>query len=276
MAASGYEGENGGIDPDTARWIRRFARFGYAAKGFVYILVGYIALMAAVSSARAEGAGDALSTLRDEPFGQALLIAVAIGLLAYAGWRAYAGVANPENESGPKRAFSIITALVNAGLAYAAARIALAAPGGSGQQDGGAEAVNWTARIMQQPFGRWLVLAVGLGILGYGLHQIVKAYRADLDDQLTLSELDPDTQRRVRMLSRAGIAARGVVFAVAGFFLARAGWEANAAQTKDVGAALQEIEQSYGPWILGLIALGLAAFGVYELLRARYRRFHLR
>jgi hypothetical protein len=71
---------------------------------------------------------------------------------------------------------------------------------------------------------------------------------------------------------RVGIGARGVVFAVIGAFLTRAGFAHNADKAADTGEALTAIgQQPFGRWLLGAVAVGLIAYGVYEVVQARYR-----
>lgn len=73
-------------------------------------------------------------------------------------------------------------------------------------------------------------------------------------------------------LGRLGIAARGIVFTVIGFFLIQAAKQSDASQAKGFGEALASLEQNpFGPWILGLVALGLISYGIYSVVEARYR-----
>jgi Domain of Unknown Function (DUF1206) len=74
-------------------------------------------------------------------------------------------------------------------------------------------------------------------------------------------------------LGRLGIAARGIVFGIIGLFLIQAAKQSDASQAKGFGEALASLEQQpFGPWVLGLVALGLIAYGIYSVVEARYRR----
>lgn len=255
---------------DASTWLQRFARFGYASKAVVYLLVGVLAVQAALGSSQATDSRGALRSIIDAPFGRVLLGIMALGLLSYAFWRGYSALANPESDSVPRRLYAALTTLIYTGLGIEAARLALRNGGGG---DGGDRASHWTARALEQPFGGWLVGIVGAALLFFGITQLVHAWKAELDDQLDLSRLGADQRAWVIRISRIGIAARGVVLLLIGTFVVRAALEFDPAEARGVGGALRSLEQQpYGGWLLGAVALGLAAYGGYELVRARYRR----
>ena len=248
--------------------VQRFARFGYAAKGVVYMLIGALAMGAAGGSGSAGDSREAMTALSDKPFGKIVLGVTALGLLAYALWRIYSGAANPEHDSAGSRVLFVGTGLINGALALEAARIAfLNRSGNTGNQ-----APHWTAQLMSQPLGTWLVAGVGLGIVAYGLGHLVKAVHARLDDQLRLGELAARTRVLVRRLARLGIGARGIAFCVIGFFLVKSALEHDPGEARDLGASLQAVQQQpFGKWLLVSIGAGLALYGFYNLLRAKYR-----
>ena len=116
------------------------------------------------------------------------------------------------------------------------------------------------------------MIAAGLGVVGYGLYQLYRAWKAKLSRQLDLASLSREAGSWVVKICRFGIAARGVVFVVIGAFLAKAGYAHSAAQAADTGEALSAIgNQPFGPWLLATVAVGLIAYGVYEMVNARYR-----
>lgn len=256
---------------EAAPWLETFARFGYAAKGAVYILVGVIAAAAAFSGGgETAGASGAFASIADSTIGRVALGLIAFGFVGYVVWSFVRAALNPENDSGGKRVFFVITGIIHAALAFQAGRLALdgggaqaAASGGSG---GGSE---WTATLMEQPFGPWLVAIVGLAVALYGLHQIWDAWRIDLDDHLALSSMGADTRTWTVRFSRFGLAARGVVLAIVGGFFVVAGLQSDPSEARGVDGALEMMEGT--PWLLGVIALGLVAYGLYNLVRARFR-----
>ena len=252
----------------AAPWVETFARIGLAAKGAVYVLVGGLAAAAAIGTGGGTmGSGGALTSIADSTLGRVVLALIAIGLLGYVIWNFTRAVLNPENESGGKRLFAVITGLIYGGLGFQAARLAL--NGGSGGGGGGDGARGWSAQLMQQPFGPWLVGLVGVAIGLYGLHQIWNAWRVDLDDQLALGSMSASGRTWAVRFGRFGLAARGVVLALIGGFFLVAAAQADPSEARGAGGVLGTLEGT--PWLLAIVALGLVAYGLYNFVRARFR-----
>jgi hypothetical protein len=255
---------------EVAPWIERLARVGYAAKGIVYILIGLLALRGATG-----GMDGAFLTILRQPFGEVLLYAIALGLVGYALWRVLEGIMDPAGRGTDVkgltvRGFRISRGVFHLFLAWGVFQIARGSGGGAGSDDG-AEA--WTARLLEQPFGVWLVVGIGLGIIGYGLGQLFRAWKSKLDRKLRIASLDPGKRKWLIRVSRYGLAARGIVFGIIGAFLVQAGISRNAEEAGSTGAALGAIGSGpFGQWTLAIVAVGLASYGVYQLLKARYRR----
>ncbi len=272
FAASGSGGSAIASSASHRRgWIEALARTGYAAKGGVYILVGVLAVEAALGSGGAEGSRQALGTLAGGTVGRVILGIVAVGLVAYALWCAIRSALDPENEGTAARGVAGIVALIYAALALQAGRLALGGTGGGSQ--GGQGARHWSAQLMAEPAGRWLVAAVGAAIAAYGLQQLVHAWRVELDRRLDLSLLSARARGWIVRASRFGLAARGIVFGLIGAFFVTAAVNRSPGQARGLGGTLRALQgQPYGPWLLAVVALGLIAYGVYNLVRARYRR----
>lgn len=258
-------------------WIARLARLGYAAKGIVYLLVGGLAVLAALGrGGETTGSEGALHALLQQPLGRAWLGGLAVGLAGYTLWRLVQAATDPEHPDGGlkrvgMRLLYALSALIHAGLTLEAARLASGSPGGGG--GGEAETRHWSAVVLSQPFGAWLLGAAGAGVVGFGLVELVRAYRVDLPDRLDLSGVGREARDWIVRAARLGMSARGIVFATIGFFLIRAALRFDPGQARGVGGALRSLRgQPYGPWVLGLVALGLAAYGTFMLVQARYRR----
>ena len=254
-------------------WIERVARFGYAAYGLVYVLVGVLSVRAATGGGgKTAGQEGALQTILLAPLGRVLLGLVALGLLGYAMWRLFQGVLDPDREGGNargliKRADHVVNGLFHGALAVSVGRVALGSGGGGGGPD------DWTATLLQQPLGRLLVAVVGAGILAIGLFQFYRAYDAKFMEKLKPGEMSPRERRWTRRAGRLGHAARGVVFLVIGAFLAQAALQSDPDEARGLGGALSALAaQPFGPYLLGLVALGLVGFGLFMFVVARYRR----
>jgi hypothetical protein len=257
-------------------------RLGYAAKGAVYCLIGALGVMAGLGAGggRTTGSRGALKMIADEPFGRVVLIVLMIGLASYALWQFFRTAFDPEhdpNDHSPKalgrRIVYLVSGCIHAGLVVAAAQLAI---GHGAPHDDNAGARDWTARLMGYPAGLWLVVAIGAGFVGGGVWQFVKGLRADLDKQLALEQMTPGWHRLTIWAGRLGIAARGIVFNVIGGLLILAAYHENPSEAKGLSGALATLQrQSYGPWLLAGVAMGLFAYGIYLFIRARYRRIEL-
>ncbi|HZF67967.1 MAG TPA: DUF1206 domain-containing protein [Gemmatirosa sp.] len=261
---------------EAAPWIERLARVGYAAKAVLYATVGLLAAQAAFGTGG--GTTDtrgALRTLLDAPFGRALLAVIALGLVGYGAWRLVDAAVDPSRRGSDakglaKRAGIAGSGLLHLALALSAARLAArGASANTGGSGGGQQAL--TARLLDAPGGRALVALVGAGVIGFGLYQLWRALKAKLGRDLALGELPADTARWAVAISRFGIAARGVVFALVGTLLLRAAASDDARQAAGTEGALGLLA-TMGRWPLAIVAFGLIAYAGYELLNARYRR----
>ena len=260
--------------PENAKpWVDRAARAGYAAKGAVYLLVGVLAARAALSGpgSRAEGKGGALRELVAQPFGRVLLAIVVVGLVGYTLWRFAQAALDTEDEGSRLngvvfRAGFALSGLIYAAWTYIALRVLL--PGRSSPQN---PQEDWTARLMAQPFGPWLVGAFGLLIVAVGFYQAYRAYQADFRESLKLSK-EATRETFVTNAGRVGFTAKAMVYGLTGIFFIQAALRHDPEAAGGLGEALQTVAaRPYGPYLLGLLALGLAAFGVFSLLLARYR-----
>jgi hypothetical protein len=265
---------------DVARspWVEWLARFGYAARGVVYGLIGILALKTAIGAggATTDSHGAVQAIAQQSRF---LLILVAIGLFGYAVWRFVQAVIDPEHKGTDPKGLAQRGAMVVSGIAYgtlaiAAARIASGSQSAADSGGGGTQGM--TANLMAQPFGRWLVALAGIAVIVSGLYQLKEGWQEKFRRRLNLDELPAELQRRVVQTGKMGLIARGSVFLMIGMFLLVAAWQADPTEARGLGGALATLaQQPYGPWLLGLVALGLVAFGIYSLVESRYRRIVL-
>jgi hypothetical protein len=133
---------------------------------------------------------------------------------------------------------------------------------------------DWTAALLQQPIGRVLIGIVGLiAIFADGLVQIYQGYQADFKKDLKTRDTSAAEKKWAILLGRFGTMGRGVVYALIGVFLVQAAVLANPAKAKGFDGTLLVIATSpYGPWLLGVVALSLIAFGVYSILCVRWMK----
>jgi len=259
-------------------WVKNLARVGLAAVGVVYVVVGGLALRLALGSGGGGGGAPdqqaALQQIQGAPLGRFLLGLIALGLCGYLIWRLTEAFADVQGEGSEpkglaKRAGHAINGLVYGGIGLQAGLMALGRSSGGG----GSSQQEWTARFMSLPFGRWLVGLAGLLVIGYGMYQIYEAWQEKYREKLIYGRMSAGERRWVDPLSKAGLVAHGIVLGLIGAFLIQAAYTFDSQQAQGLGGALNEIaQQPFGPWLLGIVALGLAAYGVYKLAQARYHR----
>lgn len=257
-------------------WIERLARFGYAAKGVVYVLVGALAALGALEEG--EGPTDsrgALTQVVYQPYGRVMLCVIAAGLAGYALWRVTQALRDTEEKGTSWKGLTIragyaCIGLVYAGLCYSAVRLILGQGAGQGSDE---TTRGWTALVLVFPLGRWLVGLAGLGVIGFGLWQCYKAFTARFRHKWKRHEMSEHARTLAKRAGQTGLVARGVVFGIIGLFLIQAAWHARAEEARGLSGALRALEQQpYGPYVLGAVALGLVAYGLYMFVEARYRR----
>jgi hypothetical protein len=249
------------------------ARGGYAARGVVFLIMGYFAILAALGAGRSVSSTDALKTLLSGPMGSVLLAIVAVGLFCFGLWRVMQSVFDADHlgrgGKGLRRRLGYgFGALFHFGLGAWA--VSLMVGWSSRGRDGDRPVRDWTAWLMAQPYGKWIVAAVGLGIVIGGIAIVVRAFTDDFERQL---DLGSEPSWWMALLARFGFAARAGVYLLVGGFLVVAAWHANSREAKGLGGALQSLrEQPYGWILLGILALGLLAFAAYQFVQAWCRR----
>ncbi|HEY0936003.1 MAG TPA: DUF1206 domain-containing protein [Trebonia sp.] len=255
-------------DSSAARFL---ARAGLTARGVIYILVGWVAVLVALghSSREADQEG-ALQLLTGKPYGLASLWLLGIGFAAYALWRlseAAFGVTGEKPGAGP-RLKSLARAVVYAGLAYLTFTvIAGTAKSQSGRQQ------DITATAMQHTAGRVLVGVAGLVVVVCGIALIIEGARKKFMKSLQTSRMNARTRRVVGVLGMTGTIARGVVFALVGVLVIDASVTHRASESGGIDKALLTLRnQPFGEILTLLAALGLLVFGVYGLCEARWRK----
>jgi hypothetical protein len=261
---------NGTVRSTCVLMIERLARLGYASIGIVYMIVGGLAVAAGLGRGSSGGHKDAFALIRDQPFGRVLLAIIALGLIGYVLWRFVSAVTDNENRGSDAKGLGVRIASFFRGLVYAVIAvevirmIANKGSGSSGEQS----AQHWTARVMEQPYGRWILAAAGIGVVAYGAYQLYAAWDAKLSKRISLGEIDSSVRSKVIAISRFGIGARGVVFFVIGGSLVIAAFRHNPQAAHATTGALEVLPQP----LLVVVGFGLAAYGVYALVNAKYRR----
>ncbi len=259
-------------DPDIRTGVVWLARIGLTAKGLVYILIGLLAIQIPLGMGGAtEGPTDIFRRIARQPFGTALLTALGAGMLCYALWRlaqAFLDTEHVERHGQTKwaRVGFAVSGLIYGGLALGAFRIVFS----DDSSRGAARA--WTARALDLPGGRLLVALAGLITVGAGLYFWWRMRASRLAEDLDGCALTEGGRRGAMWLGRFGYAAFGTGIGLIGVFLLHAALSRDPGEVGGMREALQSLAAApMGPWVLGAMAAGLAAFGAYMLVEASCR-----
>lgn len=262
------------VNRDVSPWFRWIARCGFVAEGAMYLLLGGFALVASTfPSQRPQGYLGAMHRLGELPWGGVMLVALLAGLAAFAAWKLIQAAFDPEHRgaqlSGKRllaRLGYLCSAVIQSVLIGGAIWQLLLTRGAA---DRGRTTAQWITWAMQQPLGRWAVAFIGIGIAVFGFFQIYRAVTVIIGRRIALSGLEQ--HHLLAAISMFGVLTRGVVFALIGVLLSFTAWRFHAERAQGLVAALYALrEQVDGSWLLGVVALGLMAYGVFQFTKARY------
>lgn len=255
--------------------ISTIARIGYIAKGVVYFMVGLLTLQTTIGmGGETSDATNALQEFIYQPFGTILLFGIMIGLIAHAIWRILQGVIDPEDRGDGAQIifFRMIDFLVGClyiSMSYAAWQILQ----GLGAQDSDQNTQVWVSKILELPYGKWLVMFCAVVILIGGLYQFYSAWSANFDSSFDAEEMSKQEKTTLRWLGRIGIGAWGVVYCMVAYLFYNAAVTYDADEAGGITQALQTLrEQPFGTLALGITAGGLITYGVYLLVLSYYRK----
>ena len=257
-------------------WKDRLGRVGLAGRGVLYAIVALLALELALGSPTDNASPKgAIAWLAQHPFGKSLLILLTLALFALTAWRFLdVAVGDPVDGDDPwDRVRFAAKGAVYLSFAIASLSTTLAnwhvkaggatAPSGDGQGKKQATAV-----VLSWPLGRWIVAAIGAGVIGYAVFM----FKHHAIDKAFMKRLSTDRQS-VSTLGRLGYGARTVVWLVAGVLLVQAAITYDPNRAGGLSTSLQKLAQaSGGPALLIVVAAGLLAFGGFCIAEAKYRR----
>lgn len=254
-------------------WVERMARWGMVVRGTLYVIVGVIAVRVALGRGDRADKQGALRALGHQPFGRVLLLAMAVGFAGYALWRFVEAAAGPPGAPEGRKGLLKRLGCAARGVLYTASFVSAARLVASpGRGDNGAQA-SWTARALGWPGGPWLVRGAGLAVMAIGLYSGWRALSQSFGKRLKTAEMTRTERRWIVGLGSVGMVARMVVTMLVGLYLLAAARHHDPREAVGVDGALKRLAaRPYGLILLLLVAFGLAAYGVYSLAEARYRR----
>ncbi|MFG0329926.1 MAG: DUF1206 domain-containing protein [Phycisphaerales bacterium] len=264
---------------NTPLWPDWVVRLGYISKGVVYSTVGVLAIMAATGGGgggETGGSRNAIQELLEMSFGFPLVVVLAVGLGCYALWRWTQTFADPENQASgdakgyARRVVYFVSAVIYTGLTIWTVKLLM---GSGSSSSGGDRSEAWSAQLMGETWGRWLLGAVAVMIIVGGFMEAGKAITQSYQKKLKLAQVDETPRKAIKFSATLGLAARGVVFFIIGGSLLYTTITQDPDEAKSFGEALASLrDQPYGTWLYGAVAFGVLAYGVYQVVKGFYRK----
>jgi hypothetical protein len=256
--------------------VDRMARLGLASRGLVYLLIAWIAVRIAFHRGNGQQADrqGALHEFAHNAAGKVLLVVMAIGFVGYAGWRLIEAAGCARRADGVddwvRAGASAARGVLYAFFAGSTFLTALSGSGGAGSDSTSEKA---TGGLLGEPGGRWLVIVAGVGFVIAGLALAVRGILRKFERGLDTRRMSAGFERGAAALGVVGQTARGVVFGVVGVFLVEAAASFDPQKARGLDGALRTLARGgWGQPLLLVVALGLAAFGLYSLVEARFRK----
>ena len=256
---------------DSSDLMDHAVRFGLIAYGVVHLLIAWLSIQLALGDREGSVSGKgALGELVTHPFGRTMVWLVAVGMALLVVWRLIELFAGHRGEDGAdlwrSRAVDVLKAGIYGALGFAA--VSVARGGGSG---GGRSEETISAKLMDQPWGVWVVGLIGLVVIGYGISLIWRGLTEGYREHLEAEGKSGDLGRAYLLLGKVGYVAKGVAIGIVGGLFVWAAVTHDPDKSGGLDDALRTVlDQPFGPLLLGMIAIGIACYGLFCFARARH------
>lgn len=258
-------------------FVKRLAEFGFYTKGFLFVVIGVLAVFVAIGERGGQlaDATGALSRIAQAPFGKVILIVFIGGAIGHGVWNILRGAADVDNAGKSwqgiiKRIVAIGVGVFYLFLAWTAWTIVVTA---NVSVENGTVQKTITALILALPLGSVVIFLVGLSVIGAGLNECYRGVTGKFQKDYRLRELKDGKRHIISVLGALSFTARAVIFVLTGYFFIIAAIDSNPNAAMGIDGALRTLGQNfYGKTLLFVAAVGLICHGVLSLYEARYRR----
>ncbi|TRO66407.1 DUF1206 domain-containing protein [Christiangramia sabulilitoris] len=244
-----------------------FARFGMAAKGAVYCLIGVLTALAAFGQGGEQTGGKgAMQYLAQQSYGQILLAILGIGLLGYVFWRMYQVFANPKGldddaKGYGKRIAYFISGIIYGGFAFYAFKLAFGSNSGSSGSMMGS--------LMSGSNGDTIAIIIGIGMAIKAIYDLYRAYSNKFREEVEEAGMDEKEQKLLINAGKFGHTSRGAVIGLMAYLTLQSGL-ASGSKVSTQTDAFSYIQNEFGSIVLGIVAIGFVGYGVYMFIKAKH------
>lgn len=258
-------------------YVKKLAEFGFYTKGFLFTVIGVLAILVAVGdrSGKLADPTGALTYVAQFTYGKVLLIIFIVGAIGHGTWNILRGVADVDNAGNKwqgivKRSIAVGVGLFYFFLAWTAWSIIVAV---NAEVQNGTLQKTFTAILLALPLGAVLVFLIGLIVMGAGVSECYRGITGKFQEDFRLRELQGGKRKIVTILGALSFTARAVIFGLMGYFFIRAAIDSNPNEAMGIDGALRVLATSYyGKMLLFIAATGVICHGILSLYEARYRR----
>jgi hypothetical protein len=249
-------------------WIKKYARIGLISKAAVYILIGGLATLATFNlGGKTSGKDGAMQFVMAQPMGKIMLAIIALGLVGYVVWRMIQTFKNPENSGVIPRIAFAFSGFFYALIAFSAVQMLFGGGGGSSS-----ERQSYLNAMLGETWGQVAVIVISLSFFGKAIYQLYTGISGRYSKKLTKIDLDKKARQVLLKAGLVGYVSRAVVIGIVGFKFMKAALYPSISEPGSTKDAFDVLEKSFGgPFLLGGVALGLVAYGVFLIVKARYR-----
>lgn len=256
------------------KWFEKFARLGLVSKGIVYFLMGTLSVLAAFGLSQEKGdKAAAFRFIYEQPFGQVMLVIIAVGLFGHVMLRMFQAIKDTEDKGKDLRGILDrigygLSALLY--LAIGAYALKLALGEGGGESDSRKFVVS---KVLEYPGGEYIIGIASLIVIGMGVYQITRGVTGKFMKKVNL--LKSNMKDAFKTAGTLGYISRGIVLTIIGYFLFHAAWVSSPGEAQGTGAAFDFLENKFGSFMMAVVALGLVGYGVFCFVKAKYQKIDL-
>jgi fumarate reductase subunit D len=261
--------QRAGHQADNSERMDRAVRVGMVAYGIVHLTIAWLAIQLALGNHSGSASRNgALRQLAQQPFGKVVVWVIAIGMVFLVLWKLLEAFVDFQLEEGAKAG---LKAAVNVGKAIVYGTLGFSAFHTATGSKSKSSSTSMTSKLMDQPFGRWLVGIVGLAIIGYGAFLAYNGYKEKFLKHLDAKGRSGDAGRAYKLFGKIGYIAKGVALGVIGVLFVFAAIDHKAKKSGGLDQALHKVlQQPFGPVLLFAIAVGIGCYGLFCFARARH------
>lgn len=257
----------------NSSWLEHLTRGGLIGYGIIHLLFAWLILQIAFGGSSTDGdQSGALHNLAEKPYGTFLIVAIIVGLVAMTIWQLLEAAVGHRAERGRHRVYERIVSVARAAfysyLIWTGTKVLRGKTASSADTQQKA-----SEGLMVSTGGRVVVGLVGIAIAVIGVGLVIYGVRQKFEKHLKTSQMTARMRRLSLRLGVAGYAAKGTAYGIAGVLFLVAAIQYDPDKARGLDATLNVLaQQSYGPWLLALTALGIAAYGLFSIVQSRYRK----